>query len=122
MRVLPLSMVVGGLVVVAVGAVWWWRRHRDPVPEPAPAQPRSLVRVLGDVDDLRAALERASRFERDVARALQARASRYEALMPTALVMEIRSDTTSPARSATPLTQQPPHTQIVGPDTERHSA
>ncbi|MDA8269613.1 MAG: hypothetical protein M0Z63_14890 [Actinomycetota bacterium] len=92
MRVMALSLISGGVVLVLAVAAMWWRHRSQRDPAPPAIEPHSLVRMLGNDDELRRAVERAVSFEQAVAASLHARASRYEAMLPTARVTDIRAD------------------------------
>lgn len=73
-----------GLFLLAVVGVRAWSASRTRVVPGPPArrpEPDSVVHVLAGDGELRAAIERASRFERDVAELLESRAARYESLL-----------------------------------------
>ena len=57
---------------------------------PARPEPRSVVHLLLSDDELRDAIERATRFERSVAEALEQRAAHYESLLMPSLPPELR--------------------------------
>lgn len=75
-----LYLAVAAVAVGGVGMVRSARRRVGSVSE-EPFVVRSLVRVITDEDDLREALERASRFEEMVAHTVQHRADRYRAMV-----------------------------------------
>ena len=68
-----------------------WRRHGEPNLEaPHPPQ-RSNVHVLGSDEELRDALRRSAQAERAAIDRLRTRADRYEALIASAPITDIRS-------------------------------
>lgn len=73
-----------GLVVLAVIVVLLAARsarRRAALARAARPQPSSVVHLLTDERELREAIARASRFEREVAELVEHRAARYESLL-----------------------------------------
>jgi hypothetical protein len=77
------AMSGGGAVIVGMVLLLARQHHRRVVKEAAvvPIQPRSLVRLLNDEDELNEALLRAARFERWAAEVCRSRADRYESML-----------------------------------------
>lgn len=83
---------VGACVLLAAGVVLCrviarTRSARGAAPRP---EPHSVVHLLMGDGELREAVERASRFERSVAEALEHRAARYESLLSPPQAADIR--------------------------------
>lgn len=72
------AALVGVLVLVVAGPAV--RRARRAAARPRP-EPHSVVHLLAGEGELRDAIERACRFEREVAEMLEERAARYESLL-----------------------------------------
>jgi hypothetical protein len=76
------------LVVLALGYRWHRVASRQTITQ---AEPRSMVHVIESEEELRAAIDRATQFERDVADAARARAAHYEEAIPRAPVADLPS-------------------------------
>lgn len=88
-HIVVLAAPVAGVLVAVVAAGLVARRatrRRVALAAEQRPEPRSVVHVLVDEHELRAAVERASRFERGVAEALESRAARYESLLGESLL------------------------------------
>jgi len=81
-HILVLAVLAGAVVAAAVTFVLFWvARHRAVRPlSPARPEPASVVHVIASPSELRDAVQRAARFERDVARLVEQRAARYDLL------------------------------------------
>ena len=98
---MPAAVVLGVIVLVGFGygaRSELLRRHRARRARPMP-EPRSLVRVLTNEDELREATERAIGYEQQVARRVADRIERYRAVSPLAPVVSLVRD---PDDSGTP--------------------
>lgn len=83
-HVVILVVPVVGLVVLGIVALLAFRRaarRRAAAAATRRVQPASVVHLLTDEQELREALERASRFEHEVAGLVESRAARYESLL-----------------------------------------
>ena len=94
MHELPILAVgpAGALVLLAAGVVLYRvvaraRASRNATARP---EPHSVVHLLVTDGELREAVERASRFERTLAEALEHRAARYESLLSPPQPADIR--------------------------------
>lgn len=95
-----------GLVALGLFALSAARRaarRRGTTGTPRRPLPASVVHVLTDEHELREALERASRFEHDIAHLVEGRAARYESLLPSPAPAELHT-IAEPGGTGAPLT------------------
>lgn len=73
---------VGLGAVVSTPRAWAWSAGRRRKGAPQVGEPRSLVRVLRDGDELEEAVERARRYDEEAEATLRERIERYRATAP----------------------------------------
>lgn len=81
-----IGALLGGLVLMGTHV----RRAKRIHVAPDRVEPRSLVHLIEGEAELRDAIRRAAQFDRDAAEAFNARADRYEAVVPPGPITNIR--------------------------------
>ncbi len=91
MAILMWVLVGAGLAVLALLAVVFSRRRAALDASASLTEPRSMVHVIGNEDELREALNRAAHLEREAAEIALGRAVQYEEMLPSAPIADLAS-------------------------------